>query len=236
MRTTETVLNVIHHWRAGCGESRTSGSEGGRRKSAPGNRSNSPAAYPTQDSKTEGERIVLQYMGNGWLPIVVLRPGGIYGPRDLRFLKLIKAVKNQRFVMLGSGKVTYQMIYIGDLVDGIVQCGICPGAVGNVYILTGKQATTLNELVRTIARVLGVPPPRLRFPVTTVYLLGFLCELVFKPLGINPPLYRRRVDFFRKNRAFDISKAKGELGFDPGTDLSPGIRLTVDWYRSNGHL
>ena len=103
-----------------------------------------------QDSKTEGERIVLQYMGDGRLPIVVFRPGGIYGPRDLRSLKLIKAVKNRRFVMLGSGKVTYQMIYIGDLVDGIVQCGIYPGAVGNVYILTGKQATALNELARTI--------------------------------------------------------------------------------------
>jgi nucleoside-diphosphate-sugar epimerase len=62
------------------------------------------------------------------------------------------------------------------------------------------------------------------------------CELLCKPIGINPPLYRRRVDFFRKTRSFDISKAKKELGFHPKTDLRSGIKLTADWYREQGHL
>ena len=189
-----------------------------------------------QESKTEGERLVLRYMAEGRIPIVVFRPGGIFGPRDLRFLKLIKAIKNQRFVMLGSGKVVYQMVYIEDLVDGILRCGTKDEAIGNVYILTGDEPTTLNQLVATIAEVLGVRPPRLRFPVTPVYLAGFLCELACKPLGINPPLYRRRVDFFRKTRAFDISKARRELDFCPKTDLKTGIRLTAEWYCANGYL
>ena len=189
-----------------------------------------------QESKTEGERLVLEYMTEGRLPIVVFRPGGIYGPGDLRFLKLIKAINNRRFVMLGSGNVAYQMVYIDDLVDGILKCGTSEEAIGRVYILTGDEPTTLNQLVRVITGVLGVPPPRFHFPVTPVYLAGLMCELIFKPLGIHPPLYRRRVDFFRKTRAFDISKAKQELDFHPGTDLNTGIRLTVDWYRANGHL
>ncbi len=189
-----------------------------------------------QESKTEGERVVLRYMAEGRLPIVVFRPGGIYGPRDLRFLKLIKAIKNRRFVMLGSGEVAYQMIYVDDLVDGILRCGAREEATGNIYILTGEEPTTLNQLVRAIAEVLGVRPPWLHFPVTPVYLAGFLCELVFKPLGIHPPLYRRRIDFFRKNRSFDISKAKRELGFHPRTDMKTGIGLTAEWYHANGHL
>jgi nucleoside-diphosphate-sugar epimerase len=72
--------------------------------------------------------------------------------------------------------------------------------------------------------------------VAPVYAAGFLCELLCKPLGINPPLYRRRVDFFRKNRAFDGSKAKRELGFEPKTDLKKGIRLTAEWYQKEGLL
>jgi nucleoside-diphosphate-sugar epimerase len=189
-----------------------------------------------QESKTEGERVVLDYMAQGRLPIVVFRPGGIYGPRDLRFLKLIKAIKIKKFVMLGSGEVIYQMIYIDDLIEGILLCGTVEKAIGNVYILTGEEPVTLNQLVRMIAGVLSVPPPRWRIPVTPVYLAGLLCELLCKPLGINPPLYRRRVDFFRKTRCFDISKAKLELGFTPKTDLKTGIGLTADWYRQQGYL
>jgi nucleoside-diphosphate-sugar epimerase len=94
----------------------------------------------------------------------------------------------------------------------------------------------LNQLVRVIAEVLSVPPPRLRFPVTPVYLAGLICELLCKPVGINPPLYRRRVDFFRKTRCFDISKAKRELGFTPKTDLKRGLELTVDWYQQQGYV
>ena len=189
-----------------------------------------------QESKTEGERIALHYMAEGRLTIVVYRPAGIYGPRDLRFLKLVKAIKYRTFVMVGSGEVKNQMIYIDDLVDGIILCGTRPKALGNVYILTGESPVTLNQLVQVIADVVGVRPPHLRLPVTPVYVAGMLCESIFKPLGIHPPLYRRRVDFFRKTRWFDISKAKRELGFQPKTDLCSGFRATVDWYSANRYV
>ena len=189
-----------------------------------------------QESKTEGERVVLSYGAEGRLPIVIFRPGGIYGPRDLRFLKLFKAIKNKRFIMLGSGEVLYQLIYIDDLIEGILLCGTKQNAIGNVYILTGKEPTTLNHVVHVIAEVVGVHPTRLRFPVTPVYVAGLACELICKPFGINPPLYRRRVDFFRKTRSFDISKAKTELGFNPNVDLATGIGLTAKWYQEQNLL
>lgn len=189
-----------------------------------------------QESKTEGERIALRYMQEERLPLVIFRPGGIYGPGDLRFLKLFKAVGSRKFVMLGSGEIMYQMIYIDDLIDGILLCGESEAAVGDVYILTGNDPTTLNELVGCVADVLGVRPPRFRIPVGPVYAAAALCEVLFRPLGLNPPLYRRRVDFFRKNRWFDISKARDELGFEPSTDLRAGLRRTAEWYRANGYL
>ena len=184
-----------------------------------------------QESKTEGERIAVRYMQEGRLPVVVFRPAGIYGPGDLRFLKLIKAINARRFVMLGPGTVQYQLVFIEDLIDGILLCGTNARAPGAVYILTGESPVTLNQLVTMIAGVLNVPEPRWHFPVAPVYAAGFVCEMVFKPLGISPPLYRRRVDFFRKTRAFDISKARRELGFHPRTELVSGLATTIDWYR-----
>lgn len=189
-----------------------------------------------QESKTEGERIVLEYMAEGRLPIVVFRPGGIYGPGDLRFLKLFKAIKTRRFAMIGSGEVRYQVIYIDDLIDGILLCARTERAIGNVYILTGNEPATLNQLVRTIAQVLGVRPTRLRVPFAPVYLAGFICEVICKPFGIDPPLYRRRVKFFSNTRWFDISKAKAQLGFEPKTDLRTGLDRTAKWYYEQGLL
>ena len=77
MRTAETVLNVIHHWRAGCGESRTSGSEGGRRKSAPGTRSNSPAAYPTRHYQLIRNVLAAYHLGSRFRLICDARRGDL---------------------------------------------------------------------------------------------------------------------------------------------------------------
>ena len=138
--------------------------------------------------------------------------------------------------MIGSGEVYYHMIYIDDLIDGILLCGAKKEAIGNVYILGDESFVTINRLVEMIADVLGVKAPRFHFPFTPAYYASILCEFICKPLGIDPPLYRRRVDFFRKNRAFDISKAKRELGFRPKVDLKTGIRLTANWYHKQALL
>lgn len=189
-----------------------------------------------QESKTAGEKVVWQYMRESQLPIVIFRPAGIFGPGDLRFLKLFRAIKQRRFLMLGSGEVLYQLIYIEDLVEGILRCGTYDNAPGNAYILTGAKPITLNQFVQEIADVVETPFTKLRLPVMPVYWAGYLCELLCKPLGINPPLYRRRVDFFRKTRSFDIAKARQQLSFTPATELKEALQLTADWYIQQGYL
>ena len=138
--------------------------------------------------------------------------------------------------MLGSGQVLYQVVYIDDLIEGILLCARNDKAIGKTYILTGDEPATLNQLVRVIAEAVGVRSTRLRFPVMPVYLAGALCELICKPFGINPPLYRRGVEIFRKTPSFGISKAKSELGFEPRVDLRSGINRTAAWYRQEGLL
>jgi len=189
-----------------------------------------------QETKLQGEDIARRYMKDGHLPVTIVRPAGIYGPGDMRFLKLFRAIHRRRFVMIGAGTVNYHFTYIDDLVDGIILCSRSEQAIGKTYILGGKEYIPLNQLVTMIADELQVKPPGLRLPLWPVYAAGFACEVICKPFGIEPPLYRRRIDFFKKNRAFDISKAIKELGYQPKINLKEGIHRTASWYKERGYL
>jgi nucleoside-diphosphate-sugar epimerase len=81
-----------------------------------------------------------------------------------------------------------------------------------------------------------VQRPRLHLPVWPFHAAGAICEAVCAPLGLEPPLHRRRVDFFTKSRAFDISRARAEIGYAPQVSLRDGIRRTLAWYRGEGWL
>lgn len=187
-----------------------------------------------QRTKLEGESMARETGRRIGMQVTVVRPGPIYGPGDRRLLKLIGGVARRRFRLLGSGRPRFQMVYVDDLIDGMVLAGNRAEADGRTYILTGAEAPTLTELVNEIAEVANVPPPRVRLPVWPFWLLGAACEAVCIPLRIEPPLFRRRVKFFTSNRWFDTSRARRELGFAPKVGLHEGLERTLDSYRRLG--
>lgn len=189
-----------------------------------------------QRTKLEAERLAEAFGRREPIEVVIARPIGIYGPGDMRFLKMFRGIARGRFPMLGRGEVFYHLTFIDDLVRGFQLCGEVPAAAGRTYILAGPEYTTLKELVARVARELGVSPPGIRLPIWPVWVLGAACEAVCVPFGIEPPLYRRRVDFYSKSRAFDTTRARRELGYNPVIDLETGIRRTAAWYRSQGLL
>jgi nucleoside-diphosphate-sugar epimerase len=187
-----------------------------------------------QRTKVEGEEVARQASARTGVEVVIARPTGIYGPGDRRLLKLFRGVARRRFVILGSGQIYYHLTYIDDLVEGFRLCGTVPAAAGRTYILAGGEVTTLEELVARIASAAGVQPIRWHLPVWPFWLAGAVCEAVCAPLKISPPLYRRRVDFFTKSRAFDIARARQELGYAPAVGLTDGITRTLEWYKREG--
>ena len=189
-----------------------------------------------QETKLEAEQRARAFGAREEMEVVVARPIGIYGPGDTRFLKIFRPIARGRFVLLGDGQVFYHMTFIDDLIEGFRLCGETPRAAGRTYLLAGPAYTTLGTLTELIADEFGVSPPRLRLPVWPVWLAGALCEAVCIPLRVEPPLYRRRVDFFTKSRAFDTTRAREELGFAPAVDLPTGIHRTAVWYREQGLL
>jgi len=189
-----------------------------------------------QTTKLEGERLARETGARLGIPVTIVRPTGIYGPGDRRLLRLFRGVAVQRFPMLGSGEIYYHLTHIDDLVDGLRLCAEHPAAANRTYILAGGEVTTLNELVRRIAEVAGVKPPRVHLPVWPFWAAGALCEAVCVPLGIEPPIFRRRVDFYTKSRAFDIARARAEIGYAPSVGLRDGIARTLAWYRQHGWI
>jgi dihydroflavonol-4-reductase len=187
-----------------------------------------------QVTKSEGEGLALRFQQEHDFPLTVARPASIYGPGDLRLLKLFRMIAKGRFVMFGSGEVGFHTVYVEDLVRGFLLMAEDDAAIGEVFILAGERSVSLNELVRVIARALDVPTPRLRLPVAPVMAAAHVIKALCVPLRIEPPLYPRRVGFFTKHREFTIEKARRVLGYEPEVDLETGIRRTAAWYREQG--
>ena len=138
--------------------------------------------------------------------------------------------------MIGSGRVSYHLTHVEDVARGFMKAAETPAASGEAFILAGAHYTTVEELVGLIAEKAGVPPPRFHWPARPLYAAAALCEDLCRPLGVEPPLHRRRLDFYLKNRAFRIDKARRVLGWEPRVDLEQGIEKTLDWYREAGWI
>ncbi|MDP3980207.1 MAG: NAD-dependent epimerase/dehydratase family protein [Chlamydiota bacterium] len=206
-------------------------------KNLPGDE-NSPIAPEDyyQYTKHEGEKVVLEYVEKG-LAASIIRPTAIYGPGDPgRFLIIYRLVKGGQFLMFGNGKAYYHPVYIDNLVDSFELAAEKPEAIGQAYIIADEHYYTIEELVSAIGQAIGVDVKIRHLPFRPLWLAAVLTEGICTPLGLEPPLFRRRVDWFRQNRAFRIDKAKKELGYIPKIDLKTGLAETGKWYRENGYI
>lgn len=189
-----------------------------------------------QYTKYEGEKVVSDFLGKG-LQVVILRPTAIYGPGDPeRFLMLFKMVKKGRFFLFGDGQVHYHPVYIDNLVDAFELAAASERGNGEAYLIGDEQYYTLNDLVSAIAKALGVNLAIYHLPFWPLWISALFCEVLYKPVRIDPPLFRRRVDWFRQNRAFSIAKAKRELGYQPKVYLEEGLARTAEWYRDHSYI
>jgi 2-alkyl-3-oxoalkanoate reductase len=194
-----------------------------------------PADY-YQRTKYEAEPIVQREAGPA-METVILRPAAIYGPGDPeRFFMIFKRVMSGTFPMFGSGHTLYHPLYIDNLVDAFLLCIPAGAGRGRTYLIADQNYYTIEEIVRAVARALDVPVRIPHYPLLPVIALGHIVEKVCKPLRITPPIFPRRVDWYRQNRAFDISRAQRELGYVPRVNLDAGLRRTGEWYRKMGYL
>jgi nucleoside-diphosphate-sugar epimerase len=194
-----------------------------------------PADY-YQRTKYEAEPLVKRASGRT-METVILRPAAIYGPGDPeRFFMIFKRVAKGSFPMFGSGRTLYHPLYIDNLVDAFVLCIPSGVGTGREYLIADERYYPIEEIVRAVARALEVPVRIPHYPVWPVVAVGHVVEKVCRPIGVTPPIFPRRVDWYRQNRAFDIARARQELGYRPPVALDEGLRRTGAWYRQMGYL
>jgi nucleoside-diphosphate-sugar epimerase len=185
-------------------------------------------------SKLAAEGVVKELAPS--IPTSIVRISETYGPGDFRLLKLFRAVNRGRFLIIGPGRNRRQAIHVSDLIRGLMLAATHPAAVGETFVLAGQETMTTVEMVEQVARALGRPAPRLRLPLWPFLGAAVVMEKTLAPLGIQPPLHRRRLDFFRKSFVFSTEKAGRLLGYRAEVPFARGAVETAGWYRAQGYL
>jgi nucleoside-diphosphate-sugar epimerase len=176
-----------------------------------------------QESKVAGEEVVFEYFRGGKVRGVIIRPGMIYGADDTRIGKLFTMIAKKRFFYVGSGKCMVHFIDVSDLSRAFLLSFENEELNNEAFLIAGRRYLPLRELVNMVAKRCGVSSPWLHLPVGVCKTIAQACEAICKPLKVEPPLYKRRIDFFLKERCFDTEKSKTLLGFQASRSLEEEI-------------
>jgi nucleoside-diphosphate-sugar epimerase len=186
-------------------------------------------------SKMEAEKECLRMMDT--LPITIIRPPAVYGPRDKDIFEFFNTMKKGLQPMVGFHDTYVSLIYVLDLVNGIILAGEHPMATGRTYFISSERYYNWKEVGEITARTLRTKALRLRIPKTGIYIIAAFAELYSavsrKPALIN---FEKARDMVQDFWTFDIARAKKELGFKEEYALETGIQKTVEWYRQHGWL
>jgi nucleoside-diphosphate-sugar epimerase len=189
-----------------------------------------------QRTKWQGEQVVREYVERG-LWATIIRSTSHYGPGDPeRIFHVYKRVARGHFTFLGPGTAHFHLLYVDNLVDAFLLAAERDVARGEAYLVGDERSLTLRELVLAIAEALGVRVKLHHLPFWPAYALGTVVEFAYKPLPWDPPIFRRRLNWFRFDRTYDISKARRELAYAPRVDIPTGLRRTGEWYRQRGMI
>jgi nucleoside-diphosphate-sugar epimerase len=188
-------------------------------------------------SKVECEKLALQYVREHQIPLTILRPGFIYGPRDRTILpRLAARLKSRTVKYVAKGKYALNTTYVGNIADAVLLAIDHPGAVGEIFNVTDGEFVSKRKFFETIADSLQLPRPTVSVPLwlarPTARILERSARRNNRP---EPPrLTQALLKFAGLNLDFSIAKARTVLGYNPATGFDDGMRQAIDWYQTHG--
>src|SRR5262245_7197100 len=187
-------------------------------------------------SKVEAETLALEYVRQHRVPVAIVRPGFIYGPRDRTVLpRITTRLKDKTVIYIAPGQYALNTTYVGNLVDAIFLAAENPKAVGEVFNVTDGEFVSKRRFFESIADGLGLPRPRRSVPLRLAKFLANWRERVYRRQNRpNPPrVTQAQVKFAGLNLDFCIAKARSVLGYEPKTGFAEGMAAAIAWAKKN---
>jgi dihydroflavonol-4-reductase len=187
-----------------------------------------------EKTKLAGEKALREVVAD--LDFVILRPAWVYGPRCLRTLKLLQAIKRKKFIKVGFKQTFRHPVYITDMLQAFEQAATSPAASGQTLIIGASDAILLDRLIESVAKAVGTDFRPITVPLSIMAPACFVVEKLWGALGKEPPFSTRSLKFFTESSAFDISKAREVLAYQPDVEIAEGLKLTAEYFTDRGDL
>lgn len=187
-------------------------------------------------AKIEADRIAWEMHNKGDIPLTIVKPSWMYGPRDRASMpRMITAIRKGKAKIIGDGQNRLNLTYAGNEAEGCILAAMANRAMGQTYNLSDDGAITLEEYWNGIAKALGAKPVTKKVPYKVAYTAGFLMECMGHLLDRKkPPLVTRYSAWLMGRRCFfSCEKARRELGWQPTVGYDEGIRRSVQWCLDN---
>ncbi len=172
------------------------------------------------------------------IPITVIRPPAVYGPRERDILTFFQTVNRGLCPIVGgSDPDPISLVYVEDLVRGIVDAAESETAIGETYFIGGASTSTWEDVRDAATEALGRRAITVKIPPAVVRKVGAAVETVSGLFGAYPPLNREKArEIADACKACSSAKAVSDFGYSAEVSLEKGISLTIEWYRQNGWL
>lgn len=189
-----------------------------------------------QATKAQAEIWLRDFAGRNSLPFTVIRPAAIYGPGDMRLLKFFKMASRRFLILPGTGRGLYHLVHVDDLANVMLLAAVHPAALNETFICGNPECMTLERIAAVVAGELGTRFTVLRPPLAPFMAAAVLCENLCRAIAVEPPIHRRRLAFFTKDRSFDTRKLRDKLGYTMQFTNEEGLIQTTRWYCAQGLL
>jgi nucleoside-diphosphate-sugar epimerase len=190
---------------------------------------------PYGKSKLLGEELALSHAQE--LPLLILRPCAVYGPRDKGFYELFKCLSKGIKPCITGPDQHISLCYVQDLVRAILLAVETQTDSGELFFLSDGQDYRMEEIADIFAQAMQISTLQLRLPKRMLYGLAFIAECFSRVSGKPSIMSRGKVEeMIRKNWLCDITKARALLGFESRISLARGAALTVAWYKKENWL
>ncbi|MGH3415029.1 MAG: NAD-dependent epimerase/dehydratase family protein, partial [Actinocrinis sp.] len=190
---------------------------------------------PYNRSKVMGERAVREAAERAGLPLTIVRPVSVYGPRSKDFvIEIANLLLKKQMVYIGGGRVPAGLLYVGNAADAMIAACTSPDTIGRAYNLRDPELTTWREYIEALAGGLGAKPPSVNLPGALATGVATVSEKLYGALRISarPVLTRHAVRLLDRDQSYPIDRAQEDFGLKSEIGFEEGMRLTLGWLDS----